>query len=176
MKRAPVVDPAHAAGATGALDASDVAPASPEARCPVPHAVATLAPGCPVPHGATQATRPRRSAADERVRRLLRIRERPEGVTAATAQTAFQTSMLISAIRCTLTYVVFPFVLPAIGVVTQGAIGIGVGLVAMVCDVLAIRRFFAAEHRYRWHFSAIVVAIMALLAILLVQDVAHVLG
>jgi hypothetical protein len=49
------------------------------------------------------------------VRRVLRIRERPAGVTAASAYTAFQRSMLISAIRCTLTYVVFPFVVPAIG-------------------------------------------------------------
>lgn len=52
------------------------------------------------------------------MRRILRIRERPAGVTAASAYSAFQKSMLISAVRCTLTYVVFPFVLPAVGFAT----------------------------------------------------------
>ncbi|MEO5678887.1 MAG: hypothetical protein ABIS47_04375, partial [Acidimicrobiales bacterium] len=51
-----------------------------------------------------------RSRADLLVRKVLRIRERPVGVTAASAYGAFQRSMLISAVRCTLTYVVFPFV------------------------------------------------------------------
>lgn len=110
------------------------------------------------------------------MRRILRIRERPAGVTAASAYSAFQKSMLISAVRCTLTYVVFPFVLPAVGFATGVGpwLGIVIGVVAMTCDVFTIRRFFAVDHRWRWHFGAIAFSVICLLAVLLVQDVVHV--
>jgi hypothetical protein len=117
----------------------------------------------------------RRSRADQVVRRVLRIRERPAGVTAASAYTAFQRSMLISATRCTLTYVVFPFVLPAVGFAAGVGpiIGIIIGTLAMTCDVFTIRRFFAVDHKWRWHYSAIATAIIGLLLVLLVQDIVN---
>ena len=85
------------------------------AKCPVPHAAPAAT--CPFPHAAAASTTTavRRSPADMVVRKLLRIRERPAGVTSASAYAAFRRSMLISATRCTLTYVIFPFVLPAVG-------------------------------------------------------------
>lgn len=107
------------------------------------------------------------------MRRLLRIHERPAGVSHAAVYAAFQKSMLISATRCTLTYVIFPFVLPAVGFAAQGAVGVTVGAAAMVCDVFTIRRFFAVDHKWRWYISAIVVAIMGLLTVLLIQDISH---
>ena len=112
------------------------------------------------------------------VRKVLRIKERPAGVTDAAAYSTFQRSMLISATRCTLTYVVFPFVLPAAGFASGVGpiIGILIGSLALVCDTFTIRRFFAVDHKWRWHFSAIAFAIMCLLTVLLVQDLAHVIG
>lgn len=104
---------------------------------------------------------------------MLRIPDRPAGVTQAAVYAAFQRSMLVSATRCTLTYVIFPFVLPAVGFAAQGAVGVLVGVVAMVCDVFTIRRFFAVDHRWRWYFAAIVFGIMGLLTALLVQDISH---
>lgn len=163
----------------GAAPGSAEAPSPPdggEARCPFPHAAAATAPapdvatGCPVAHGAGNATR---SRADVVVRRVLRIEERPPGESQATAYSAFQRSMLISATRCTLTYVVFPFLLPFLHFLRGGApvIGVVIGSVAMVADVFTIRRFFAIDHKWRWHFTTIVVGIMGLLSVLLVQDV-----
>lgn len=83
--------------------------------------------------------------------------------------------MLISAIRCTLTYVVFPFVVPAVGFATGvgPVVGIVIGVVAMTCDVFTIRRFFAVDHKWRWHFSAVALSVIGLLSVLLVQDVIH---
>ena len=85
--------------------------------------------------------------------------------------------MLISAVRCTLTYVIFPFVMPAIGLATGvgPVLGIIIGVVAMTCDVFTIRRFFAVDHRWRWHFSAVALCVIGLLAVLLVQDIVHLL-
>lgn len=136
------------------------------------HAVSVAV--CPFPHGA-QPKVIHRSPADLLVRRLLRIRDRPAGVTAASAYAAFRRSMLISATRCTLTYVVFPFVLPAVGFATGvgPVIGIIIGTLALTCDVFTIRRFFAIDHKWRWHYSAVALGIIGLLLVLLVQDVVH---
>ena len=105
--------------------------------------------GCPFAHDAPAV---QRSQADIIVRRLLRIRERPSGVSARQAVNAFRRSMIISTVRCTLTYVVFPFVLPALGLVTDTgvAISIVIGTLAITCDIFSIRRFFVADHKWRW--------------------------
>lgn len=148
------------------------------AGCPVPHGLTKLAPEgvCPFPHDAG-AARPgvQRSRADEIVRKVLRVKERPAGVTDNAALQAFQKSMLISATRCTLTYVVFPFVLPAVSF-AKGVgpiLGIVIGVIAMVCDVFTIRRFFAVDHKWRWYFSAAALSVITLLTVLLVQDIVH---
>ena len=114
-----------------------------------------------------------RSAADQVVRRVLRIPETVVKGTSRDAEKVFQRSLLISAARCTLTYIVFPFVLPAIGVVTSVGplLGLIIGVLALVCDVFSIRRFFIAEHRYRWHFTIVAGAVMSLLTVLVVEDV-----
>lgn len=150
-------------------------------RCPVDHralaaaAAADSAGSCPIRHDGSPI---RRTKADMVVRRILRIRERPAGVTAAKAYSTFQKSMLISATRCTLTYVVFPFILPAVGVATGVGpiLGIVIGVIALTSDVFTIRRFFAVDHKYRWHFSAVALAVIGLLLVLLVQDIAHLVG
>ena len=64
-------------------------------------------------------------------------------------------SLLISMVRCLLTYIVLPFVAPLLGVGLGVAplIGIPVGLVAIVANVASVRRFWRADHRYRWHYT-----------------------
>jgi len=155
-----------------------VAPEPAAAHCPVPHGAASTTPalapdiagGCPVMHGPNGV---RRSKADLVVRKVLRIKERAPGESQATAYAAFQKSMLISATRCTLTYVVFPFLLPMLSFLHGGApiIGVVIGSVAMVADVFTIRRFFAIDHKWRWYFCSIVFGIMCLLSVLLVHDI-----
>lgn len=156
--------------------------------CPVDRVVASRvaadgvvadgpADGCPFPRAERDAPTGvvRRSRADVVVRTMLRIRERPAGASAQAAYSAFQRSMLISAVRCTLTYVVFPFVVPAVGFATGVGpiIGILIGVVAMTCDVFTIRRFFAIDHKWRWHYSAVALCVICLLIVLMVQDVVH---
>ena len=91
------------------------------------------------------------------------------------ANRAFSVSMLLSAFRCTLTYVVFPWVFPAIHASSNSrigpSIGILVGATALVSNAFSIRRFHRSEHRYRWPVTAINVAIMVLVTILVVQDI-----
>jgi hypothetical protein len=89
------------------------------------------------------------------------------------ATSAFSTSVLISAVRCTLTYVVFPWLLPLLGL-AKGVgpiIGIAIGGIAIVFNVLSIRRFMISRHRMRWAIAALNVSVIVLLLVLMVQDV-----
>jgi hypothetical protein len=112
-----------------------------------------------------------RSSADATMRRLLRI---PDGrsTTTRSAQRAFSTSMAISGTRCLLTYIVLPFVAPALGLAAGVGPGLGIviGLVAIAANVATVRRFWAADHRRRWAFTAISGAVVTLLVVLLVAD------
>src|SRR5262245_3285377 len=114
----------------------------------------------------------RRSPADRLMRRVLRLPiDAPPG-TAAGARKAFQTSMMVATVRCLLMYLVFPFVLPALGIAkgVGPAVGLAVNAVAMVCIVLSMRRFFRADHPKRWWYAALGGAVLVLLAVLAVVD------
>lgn len=114
-----------------------------------------------------------RSPADATMRRLLRIPEE-RSATSTSAQRAFSTSMVISGVRCLLTYIVLPFVAPALGLAAGvgPSVGIVISLVAIAANVATVRRFWAAEHPRRWAFTAISAAVVTLLFALLVADLA----
>jgi len=90
------------------------------------------------------------------------------------ANRAFSVSMLISAVRCTLTYVVFPWLLPALhlGSDIGPAIGLVVGPIAIVSNVFSIRRFWRADHRYKIPVTCLNVAMIVLVSALVVGDIA----
>jgi hypothetical protein len=117
------------------------------------------------------------SSADRFMRRLLRL---PEGRTATAdqARSAFQKSLFISTCRCLLMYIVFPFVLPAVGV-ARGVgpyIGVSIGLLAMVSIVYSIRRFWRADHSKRWHYTVFGTIIICFLIYLAVKDLSTILS
>jgi hypothetical protein len=118
-----------------------------------------------------------RPAADVAVRRLLRIPDGPPATEGA-AQRAFSTSIMVSATRCILTYVILPFVAPVLGFAAGVGpiIGIPIGVAAIVCNVLTIRRFFAADHKYRWAYTALALTVISLLFVLMAKDLASVFG
>lgn len=118
-----------------------------------------------------------RSALDLRVRQLLRLPPDGPKATASSARTAFQASIYISAARCLLTYIVLPFVFPIIGVSTRAtpAVGISVSLIAIAADVASIRRFWRADHRYRWHYTALAGSIICAMVFLIGADTVNLL-
>lgn len=121
------------------------------------------------------APTPVRSPADRRMRRLLRLPEDGPRVSIMDAQNAFSRSIAISAARCLLTYVLLPLLGPVLGL--SGALGpilgITLSLVSMVAIVAATRRFFAADHKWRWGYTFIGGGIFVLVAVQLVIDVGH---
>ena len=106
------------------------------------------------------------------MRRLLRV---PAGADPSqTAEKAFGTSILISTVRCLLTYVLLPLLKPAIDL-TGGVgpiLGLVIGAVSAAAIIFSMRRFWAASHRFRWAYTVIGGGILVLLAVQAVGDVA----
>jgi hypothetical protein len=87
-------------------------------------------------------------------------------------------SLALSGLRCVLTYVIFPVLAPALGATSLigPAVGVPVAVAALFFDVLALRRFWAANHRLRWKITPVYVGLMALVAALLVVDLVRLAG
>ena len=122
--------------------------------------------------------RPTRSRADEAMRRLLRIPEQQAPIDESDTHRIFSASILLSALRCLLSYIVLPIVLPAIGLArgVGPVISIPIGLLALTFDYLGIRRFWLADHHQRWAFSALYAVVGGMVLALLIVDIAHVVG
>lgn len=85
---------------------------------------------------------------------------------------AFSLSMLVSAIRCTLTYVVLPFALPLLGLApgVGPVLGMSIGVMAIAANVFSMRRFWRAQHPWRRPITALHIGVIALLVVLIVLD------
>ncbi len=88
------------------------------------------------------------------------------------AQRIFSFAIIVSAIRCTLTYVVFPFLLPFAGLADFGPyIGVLLAVVAIVSNTVSIRRMHRAHHPWRVPVSMINVSMIVLVSVLLIDDI-----
>lgn len=113
------------------------------------------------------------SQADVTMRRLLRITGDPGGVTSADARAAFRTSILVSTVRCLLTYIVLPFVVPAVGLAAGvgPVISLAISAVAVYFLVGSMRRFWRVHHRKRWHYTTLALIVGMLLMVDSVYDI-----
>jgi hypothetical protein len=110
--------------------------------------------------------------ADAFMRRILRVRTGE--ATRESAERAFGTSILLSTVRCMLTYVVLPLLKPVVDL--SGGVGpvlwLLIGAVSAVAIVASMRRFWAANHRWRWGYTVVGGGILVLLVAQAVGDVA----
>jgi hypothetical protein len=118
------------------------------------------------------APRAERPAADALMRRLLRISDAQPRMGEDELRSAFSRSILVSAVRCVLTYLVIPFLGPVLGLAAGVGplVGIPVGALAIVFNVKSMRRFWRADHRWRWAYTAISGTVIALLVVLVATD------
>lgn len=125
-----------------------------------------------VPPDAVQERAYAPAPADVRMRRLLRIPTDASG-SVVEAQSLFGTSIAISAVRCLITYVAVPLLAPVLDL-TGGVgpiLGLVVGTVSMVAIVFAVRRFFLADHPWRWRYTVLATGVLLLLTVGAVDDV-----
>jgi hypothetical protein len=110
------------------------------------------------------------------MRRLLRVPSDQAPIDESETHRIFSASIFLSALRCLLSYIVLPVVLPLLGVAkgVGPAIGIPIGVLALIFDYLGIRRFWLADHRQRWAFSALYAVVGTMVLILLIVDIVNV--
>ena len=123
---------------------------------------------------------PEESRAEVMVRRILRVPDMlPKPAQSGAAERLFSFAMILSGLRCTLSYVIVPFLLPALGLGAVAgvgpAIGIPIGVAALYFDVKGIRRFWIARHRWRWQMTGIYLAVISLVLYLVTLDLIKIL-
>jgi len=113
------------------------------------------------------------SPADRFMRRILRLPEDGPRASAAAARSAFRTSIMVATVRCLLMYIVLPFVLPVIGIATDAAAAIvlPINIVAIVCIVMSIRRFWRADHSKRWSYTTLGTTVIAVLVFSTIYEI-----
>ena len=94
------------------------------------------------------------------------------------AERRFSQSMIVSGTRCLLAYVVFPYVIPLVGLadVVGPAVGVAIGAVAIVFNGASVRRFRRGNHRLRRPLIVANLAVMGLMFYLVAGDVAELAG
>lgn len=111
-------------------------------------------------------------AADRFMRRLLRVPalNRTSGTG---AHRAFRVSVLVSAVRCLITYLLVPVLVPVLSLAGWVAAPIGIALcvVAVVNGTIAVRRFWLSDHRSRWMYTAFMGVVFAILAVAMYTEV-----
>ncbi|HKY14134.1 MAG TPA: hypothetical protein VJM33_04375 [Microthrixaceae bacterium] len=117
----------------------------------------------------------RRSPADRRMRKLLRLS--PDGPRESIfgAHGVVSKSIAISAMRCLVTYVAIPLLGPIIGLSKEIGpwVGIALSTVTIVAIIAATRRFFAADHKWRWWYASLGSVLIVLAMTQAAIDIVH---
>jgi hypothetical protein len=144
-----VPDAADVSDAAGACGASEAAGWCPEAN----------------PSGTDRA---QRSVLDRIVRQALLIED-----ASPRAMFELKGSLVLSAIRCVLTYAVVPLVVPLIGWagVLATPLSLALSLAAIALAITSLRRVWMADYRYRWPYTGFILVAVSLLVMVVVLDV-----
>ena len=88
------------------------------------------------------------------------------------AQNAFKFSLIFSGVRCTLQYVVLPFILPIFGIAGEIAVPflLVINVLAIISILYSVRRFWQINYKYKWHYLAFSIVMLVILASFIVSD------
>lgn len=126
----------------------------------------------------TTALQPERTSADRFMRRALNIHGEPVPGAVFDAQNKLRSSIVISGIRCIITYLLVPIATPIIGFTGAVAapVSIALSVAAIVLGYHSLRRFWLADHRLRWRYTTFIAVVWVLLAVGIVVDLGSLLG
>lgn len=107
------------------------------------------------------------------MRRMLRIEGDPIPGAVFDAQNKLRSTIVISGVRCIITYLLIPILTPIIRLssAVSAPIGIVLSAVAIGFGYNSLRRFWLADHRLRWRYTIFIGVIFLLLLVGIVVDV-----
>ncbi len=152
------------AASSGAEVVTHGAPAAPDT---------SAAPDIPESPVAAEAPPAHPGPLDELARRVLGLRDAEPR-----ALVDLQGSLVVSAVRCILAYVVVPIALPLVAwadVVATPA-SLVLSIVAVLLGVRSLRRVWQANWTHRWTYTAFIAVVVVLLGITITVDVATLLA
>jgi hypothetical protein len=81
-------------------------------------------------------------------------------------------SLVISAVRCVLTYALIPLLVPVIGWagLVAAPLSLVMGLAAIALAVRSLRRVWLADYRHRWAYTGFITVVLALLVGMVTMD------
>lgn len=123
------------------------------------------------------AEAPSESAADRFMRRLLRVQGVDRSMkTQREAHRGFRIALIVTGIRCLISYLIIPIGVPIVGLsgLVAAPIGIALVVVAVVNGVMSLRRFWKADHRSKWMYTWFIAVVFAVLAIALVTEIVRI--
>lgn len=123
---------------------------------------------------AVTPTAPTESAADRFMRRLLRVEKVERSVKAErAAHRGFRIALVVTGIRCLISYLIIPIGVPILGLsgIVAAPIGLALCVIAVVNGVLSLRRFWKADHRSKWIYTWFIAFVFAVLAVAMVSDI-----
>ncbi len=102
------------------------------------------------------------------------VQQTGEAAGDSTAERAFGFSLVFSAVRCILQYVVLPFVLPLVGIAGDAAVPVmlAINVVAVVAILFSIRRLWRINYKHKWSYLGVGLTALAILTAFLVYDLA----
>lgn len=108
------------------------------------------------------------------MRRLLRIHGEPVPGAVFDARNKLRSSIVISGIRCVITYLLVPIATPIVGFmgVLAAPVSIALSMLAIVLGYSSLRRFWLADHRLRWRYTAFIAVVWVLLTVAIGLDLA----
>jgi len=88
------------------------------------------------------------------------------------AERAMSYALVLSAVRCTLQYVVFPFLLPILGIAgdVPPQIFVVINVIAMVAIISSVRRFWRINYKYKWQYLVVGAAAMVIQVAFTIHD------
>ncbi len=84
-----------------------------------------------------------------------------------------RSSIVIAGIRCVITYLLVPILVPIFGFMGTFAAPVSIALIlyAMVNGWISVRRFWMADHPARWKYTWFMAAVFVLLTVAVIMDV-----
>ncbi|MDO5678480.1 MAG: hypothetical protein Q4G35_13375 [Propionibacteriaceae bacterium] len=110
-------------------------------------------------------------AADRFMRRLFGVTQ-PNQVSSEGAHRAFRISVVLSGVRCLITYLVVPILVPLLSLAGWVAAPIGIALCvyAVINGIVSMKRFWGSDHPHRWLYTGFMAVVFVILGLALVSE------